>query len=349
MPSIARLTTPRFLTAIAGALILCAALVGQARADAVVSNAVEAHILPGFEALESATAALAETCGAACAPEDPAVREAYHAAFDAWMGVSHLRFGPVEDAQRGFALAFWPDARGATPKALKRFLRAGDEALLAPETYAKQSVAARGFFALERLLYDADLGGEPAYRDRLIAAVARDIATTAAAIAADWQGGYAETMTTAGAEGNTRYLDTQEARRALFTALSTGLETTGDLRLGRPLGTFERPRPNRAEARRSERSQRHVILSLEALRDLAAILATDVPQDVSASVDGAFARALEQGRSLDDPAFAGVASPGSRIGVEALQVRVTDIRRAVALELGAALGIAAGFNSLDGD
>jgi len=36
------------------------------------------------------------------------VDAAYHVAFDAWMSVSHLRFGPSEADDRAFAIAFYP-------------------------------------------------------------------------------------------------------------------------------------------------------------------------------------------------------------------------------------------------
>ncbi|MEL6196357.1 MAG: imelysin family protein, partial [Pseudomonadota bacterium] len=180
-------------------------------------------------------------------------------------------------------------------------------------------------------------------------AVIADMARTASVIATAWRDRYADTLATAGEADNDVYLSADEGRRDLFTALSTGLQTTAELRLGRPLGSFERPRPKRAEARRSGRSLRHVALSLEASRALAAILAAGAPEELRGAVDAPFARALDSAADLDDPVFAGVADPVGRIRIEALQLRVNETRRAVALSLGPHLGIAAGFNSLDGD
>ncbi len=53
-------------------------------------------------------------------PGDPVLTEAYHAAFDAWIKTSHLRFGPSEVNDRAFALAFWPDSRGQYPRRWRR-------------------------------------------------------------------------------------------------------------------------------------------------------------------------------------------------------------------------------------
>jgi ATP-dependent helicase/nuclease subunit A len=54
-------------------------------------------------------------------------------------------------------------------------------------------------------------------------------------------------------------------------------------------------------------------------------------------------------RVLDDPAFAGVAEPVSRLRIEILKQAIDRLRGRVAADLGPALGVAAGFNALDGD
>ncbi|MCH2119506.1 MAG: hypothetical protein MK161_17630, partial [Pirellulales bacterium] len=123
-----------------------------------------------------------------------------------------------------------------------------------------------------------------------------------------------------------------------------GLEFTSQTRLGRPMGTFERPRPNRAEARRSERSLRHVVLSLEATWELAGLISNE-----NDTLGTAFQTAIGRAAALDDPVFAGVAEPQGRLRIEVLQQNIEEIRTILAEEVGPALGISAGFNSLDGD
>ncbi|MEL6236535.1 MAG: imelysin family protein [Pseudomonadota bacterium] len=309
---------------------------------------VETHVLPAFATLDTAASGLESAALAECNPTAPALRAAYGAAFDAWVSVSHIRLGPTERADRGFALAFWPDNRGRTPKSLTAMIRAEDPVVEDGAEFRTVSVAVRGFYALEFLLYDpafADLGG-PDYRCRLIQAIARDIAQNAAEILAEWRSIEAELFATAGE--NDTYRSVDEANQALFKALSTGLEFTRDLRLGRPLGTFERPRPNRAEARRSGRSLRHVELALAALRDLALMLA-DGDDALRETLTRGFDRALDLAGKLDDPVFAGVADPSGRFRIEALQSAVKDVHAVVLGQLGPKLGVAAGFNSLDGD
>ncbi|MEM9050229.1 MAG: imelysin family protein [Pseudomonadota bacterium] len=309
---------------------------------------VDVHVMPGFVSFDAAAAALSEAAQTSCNPEDSALRTAYGAAFDAWIRVSHLRFGPTETQDRGFALAFWPDSRGKTAKALAQMIAQEDAAARSAELFRTVSVAARGFYAFEFLLYDptyAEMGSD-SYRCTLIRAIAADIANNAAAILQDWQAGYAALFATAGA--NDTYRTTAEANQELFKAVSTGLEFTLTMRLGRPLGTFERPRPNRAEARRSERSLRHIVLSLEATQALALGLA-DGDAPLTETLERAFTRALDLAAALDDPVLAMVAEPSGRFRVEALQSAVKAAHAAVLGQLGPKLGVAVGFNSLDGD
>lgn len=309
-----------------------------------LDDIIDEHILPGYARLAETTQALEEAAMRDCTPTSEALQSAYHAAFDAWIRVSHLRFGPSEIRDRAFALYFWPDPRGATQKTLGTLIRNEDPVAKDAAEFGTVAVVARGFFALEFLLFDETFrdAGSADYRCALIIAITRDMTAGSVEIESDWLAGYAELMR--GAGQNDTYRSEEEALRQLFTALTTGLEFTSDVRLGRPMGTFDRPRPARAEARRSGRSLRHVILSLEATRILAAFMSGENPD-----LDRRFADALARAERLEDPVFAGVAEPGGRLRVEVLQQSINLIRQSVAEELGPSLGIAAGFNSLDGD
>jgi len=321
------------------ALILAAPL---ARAD--VATVIDDHILPGHARFAEATAALEAAAGADCTP--PSVQPAYNDAFDAWLGIAHLRLGPIESRGYALAIAFWPDARGMVPKTLARLIASEDPVVAEPDAFAEVSVAARGFFALERMLYDPDFSGygPQSYSCDLTRAIAADLARMAADLDADWRDTFAETLRSAGAPGNEVFLTDLEGVQALFTALTTGLEFNAETRIARPLGSFERPRPERAEARRSGRSLRNVVVSLDALRELAETLAGEAP-----ATEAAFASARDIAAELDDPVFAGVADPTGRLRVEILQQRIQLVRDAARAEIGPALGVAAGFNSMDGD
>ena len=326
------------------AIVVSILLAQPAVADAPDLKAiVETHVIAGYDKLAREAENLRVTAAEHCDADQAALRTAYHLAFDAWVGVSHLRFGPSEQEDRAFALAFWPDPRGSTPKALSALIQDEDPAVFDAEEFATVSIAARGFYALEFLLFDPQFASveNRDYHCALLQAATTDTALNATAILEGWEDGYGELMSS---PGNDTYRNPTEAAQQLFTSLSTGLEFTSQTRLGRPMGTFERPRPNRAEARRSERSLRHVILALQATEALAALISNE-----NQNLDLAFKAALQRARELDDPVFAGVSNPQGRLKVEVLQQNIETIRNILSEEVGPSLGITAGFNSLDGD
>lgn len=325
-------------------LLTATFLLTAAPALAGVSEVIDDHALPGTARFASATAALGAAAEADCT--DTALRPAYQDAFDAWMGIAHLTLGPLEEDGRGLAIAFWPDTRGMVGRSVARLV-AEEDPIATSGDYAEVSIAARGLFALERLLYDDDFAGyaTDSYRCALVRAMAADLAGLGREVDTAWREDFAATLSSAGAAGNSRFLSQREASQALYTALATGLEFVADQRLGRPMGSFDTPKPQVAEARRSGRSLRNVVLSLEALRDFANVL-SDAP---TPKADAAFDRALTAAAALEDPIFAGVADPISRIRVEALQNDVRAISEAVGTEIAPALGVSVGFNSADGD
>lgn len=309
-------------------------LVAPAFAD--IQAAIDRHILPGHSDLVAATSALATAAENDCTADT--LKLAFSDAYDTWISVSHIQFGPIEEQGLGLAMSFWPDPKDSTAKAIARLTSAKDP-IVESTDFGEVSAAAQGFTALERLLFDPQ--PDAGYACRLTQAVANGLADKAQSINAAWPG-FAGLMTET---GNDRFQSGEEVNRALYTALSSGLEFLHDQRLGRPLGSFERPRPRRAEARRSERSLRHIDLSLAALEELA----TTFYQGDLTQTKSAFADARARASALDDPALTGVAEPSKRIRIEALQRTVRDIQNAVNTEIGKPLGITAGFNSLDGD
>jgi predicted lipoprotein len=316
------------------AVFLSLLLAVPAAAD--TTDAVQDHIRPGFAGFAIAAKTLADI--ESCDPET--LRPAFHAAYDAWMAVAHLPLGPAEEDGRGLAVHFWPDPKAFGWKAQRALLQ-GDPAALEPDAFARQSIAARGLPALERLLYPS--GALPADPCPLIHTTADDMARIAAELDRGW-GPFGELLLTPGQPGNLRFLSKAEAKQALFTQLATGLETLADARLGRPLGTFDKPRPDLAEARASGRSLRNVLLSLEALRTFAVALSSDIPKTIAA-----FDRAVSLAGNLNDPIFAGVGDPQGRLKVEILQQAIRHTRETAIAEMAPALGVTLGFNSADGD
>lgn len=310
-----------------------------APAAADVADAV-AVIGRAYDDVAAQTAALAQEAGRNCASEG--LRAPMQAAWDAWARIDFLRLGPVELDGRGLAMSFWPDPKSSGLRAQQAALNDGAAIASDPERFATASVAMRGFAGLERLVYDSPLTGAEAELCRLTRATAADLARMGAEIAFEWPA-HANLLTHPGGS-NTAYLTEGEARQAIYTQLVTGLSTLETTRLGRPMGTFEKPRPERAEAIASGRSLRNVVRSLTGQRDVALALHPDAPQ-----TRAAFDRALALAADLDDPVFAGAADSQKRLKIEILQQAVTATREAVEAEIGAALGVTVGFNAKDGD
>ncbi|MDH2325673.1 imelysin family protein [Cereibacter sp. SYSU M97828] len=314
-------------------LLALALMAAPALAD--TAAAVNTRIGPGYQRFAATTATLADAAGDTCARD--VLIPLFNDAFDAWIAVAHIRIGPVEDAGRGLAIAFWPDTRGTGKRVLDE-LTQGTAPL---DGFERQSVAARGLFALERLLYD------PAYSSArgcdVIVAASEDLARMAAAILEEWYP-FAGLMLSAGTAENHRFLTREEATQAIYTQIVTGLAFNADMRLGRPMGSFDHPRPERAEARLSQRSLRNLRLSLAAIEADALSLKPDIPRTF---------KAMEKARRfadrMDDADFAGVADPAGRLKLEILRQQLLAVSDAVEDEIGGALGVGTGFNAADGD
>ncbi len=321
--------------------MILAGLLLATPALADVPTAVTDHILPGYANFTETAAGLAMMAETTCAPDQ--LRPAWNAAFDAWLGIAHIRLGPVEDEGRALAIAFWPDPKGMGAKQQAAMIAGMDPMGLDPVAFRQASVAVRGLMAMERLLYpEAPLTGD--YPCALMATTAADLAQTARDVQAGWEGGFADAVLTAGADGNTRFLSEVEARQALFTQLITGIEFVKESRIARPLGTFDAPRPDRAEAKASGRAGRNIVLSLTALRDYAAALDPDAVTTLAA-----FDRAIASAAALPDPTLAGITDPAAWLKLEILGQQVQAAQDAAVTEIGDALGVGVGFNAADGD
>lgn len=324
--------------AVIRAAAMALVLAGPAAAD--VAQGVTGVIAPAYDRLADAASVLDAAARRDCSPQ--AMQPPFHQVWDAWARIDFLRIGPVEEDGRSLAMAFWPDPKSSGVRTQQAMV-AGDPAVIAdPSRFAQVSVAARGLTGLERLLYPSPVTGTDALLCALRRATAADLARMARAVAAEWPAHGA--LLLAPGDANPRYLTETEARQALFTQVVAGLTTLADTRLGRPLGTFHKPRPERAEAILSRRSLRNVALSLTGLRDLALALHPDAPQ-----TRAAFERALRLAADLDDPVLAGVSDPQGRLRVEILQQAVQAAHDAVLAEIGPALGVSTGFNARDGD
>lgn len=300
--------------------VVLALMAAPALADG--RRALDQVFLPGTAAFAESAATLARTAAMDCSPA--AVLPAYHAARDAWGRIGDFRIGPTEQA--ALTIAFWPDDRASGLRAL----RAGAEV---------PPASARGFSGLDLMLGEPSLAygpGDPGCG--MVVSLTEDLSQQAQALALAWQD-FAPELANPGLAGIT-YLDAADVNRALYTQLLAALELTLHQRLGRPM-----ERPTRAEHWRTGRPLPNVLASVLAVQALARALADGPTPQIDAAVAGVQMAAL----SVSDPSFQDAGDPQARLRLEALGQRLARLRRAIEEELGAAQGLQAGFNALDGD
>lgn len=323
-----------------------------------IRRAVAAHILPRHAAFAEATRrfAVAATAAASGPAQAEAARAAWIAAALAFQGIRHLRFGPMEDLDRGFRIAFFPDPRNSVGREMAELLRSADPALVTPEAFARGRVAAQGLPAAERLLFgeDAPRLTEQPFRGTLLAAIGANLAAIAQELESAWTRPDAPYGT--GMEGTPDgpYRTPQDGLLVLFKCLAGGLEFLAERQVARALGPSARQAfPRRAEAWRSGQSLALARASLAAQRELweaafAPLLAAANPTLARQVAEGFASAATAAGR-IAPSLEAAVTEPGGRAAVEALLRAFGPLRRLLGERAAPALGLPMGFNSMDGD
>ena len=222
-----------------------------------------------------------------------------------------------------------------------------------PAAFAGMSVAARGFFALDWLLFDPAAGAIEAgsYRCRLLVAIARDAAATSATLLAavarslggdpDQRRGGGESGLLRAGRGEPGALRGADRGAAVRHRRAAGA-ADGDASSGRSRG-------GRRPGGRGARS-RNVNASLVALKEYArAVFGPALPESEMDSVIASFDGALAAVTRVAGPIDVEVATPQGRVHVEALQSSIRSVQTQVAEHVGPGLGVSAGFNSMDGD
>lgn len=300
-----------------------------------------------FAAFRDRTAELAATSALYCdgGTDLAAVEDAFAAAWVAWAPLDSYQFGPIQNRGAALIVNFWPDEKNFVGRALRDLLKQPPETQADPAYVAQISAAVQGFPALELLLY-TEAPECPAIRG-----ISGNLAALAAALYADWfgPGGWAELALAAGPD-NAVYLTPDEFTKTLYTALDYGLDRVEEVRLARPLGTYEQSFPTRAEAWRSGLTN-----ALVAAQLLGAAELVDqgfdgaLPDDDRLEVMTEFAEAQERLTGLGQPIAEAVKDPVTRFRVETLETKIEALKAEVAHEVGPNLGVDTGFSAADGD
>jgi predicted lipoprotein len=329
-------------------------------ADFAAFNAAYARdvVTPAFKSLAGETKKLTQAADefAAQPSQDgfAAVRVAFDSVSDAWMQTQFFRLGPLGAQQRSERFEYWPEKRPIIDKQLTALLAKADPDALAAEKFAQSSVAVQGLPALERLLYGEtarqvlSAGPEQKARLAVIKAIAHNLDNLAQELAAAWEK----------AQGDPKLFaqDPNEATAQLFAGLTTGLQVVSDQKIAGPRGqTVDKAKPKSAEQWRAGRSLKNIKLNLQALRDAMtgpSGFSTLLGADQSALKDEiakAFDAALAAVDAAPEPLDNAVTDPEGRKKVGALLIAVNHARDVMNQKVPAAIGIALGFNEMDGD
>ena len=270
----------------------------------------------------------------------------YHKVFDAWVRISHLRFGPVEENGNSLAIAFWPDKKGFVKKVLRNLIADSDKVIESVDEFQEISVAGRGLFALELLLYDKDFAEyDPGdYECGLVVAITKELERMTREIYENWIDNYKLKFLQYGSTLSD-FNSEREVVQALYTSITTSLRFNSEQRLGRPLGKTNNPKPKRSEAYRSSRSLTNLKHSISAIYELSHLLFNEENE----ALTRAYERFHTYLSTFDQDIFPGIVSSDYRKKLKILQWKIKDIEDVINADLGKKLGVSSGFNSLDGD
>ena len=341
------------------------ALASPARAEnAAVAAAVSGFVTPGYAAFQAASAELSDEMDALCAARSPEsladARGAFVAVATAWSEVETIRFGPVTEENRLERILFWPDRRSIGLKQVQRALAEKDATATDHATLKDKSVAMQGLGALEFILFGTGAENLAApgedYRCAYGRAIAGNVEELASAVVADWQdpAGMSKQWTNPGAN-NPLYRTDEEAITELLDIFIHGLEMVRDVRINGFLGEQAGDdRPKQAIFWRSEATTASIASNLDGMRKLfeASQIADLLPQEyawVADSIRFEFDNADRALEAANGPVSETLADPVRREKLAYARIVTSSLSELFGVRLSGALGLTAGFSSLDGD
>ncbi|MFD2230821.1 imelysin family protein [Alkalimarinus sediminis] len=325
---------------------------------------IDKHITPRYQQLAAHADELLLANTALCRNLDEASlatsKKAYNLTMDAWQGIQHIRFGPVEIMMRNFSLQYWPDKKNHIGKHLDRLISSHDEVLLDGDGFYRLGISVKGLPAIERLLYGNDalakLKADP-FRCKVNVRISAYIAEVGRDIVTEWGTVMRPHFVNINSEDD--YFEEElEASILILKALVEPLEVIRDLKIDRPLGkSAKKVNYKRLESWRSARSLRNIELNIAALDEL---FSGDGSKNDQASVQhllkpdeakaiAAQFKALEaQLKSIASPLKDSIRTEEGRKSLLETSDMITRLHDNLEKTL-AANGIHLGFNSRDGD
>ena len=324
------------------------------------SAVIDQHVIPRYQSLGSAAAAMSAAVQGYCAsPTDGTLQgaqAAYGQAMNAWQGIQHVKFGTVLYLMRDSAMQFWPDRKNITHKQLQAALKE-EEVAYDAEFFRDASISIKGYPALERLLFDPAIDAKrqkyPRYCE-LMTAIAGNIAEMTGSIAEQW--GEARSQYS-DAGHNDFFEEPADASVQMLKSLVEPLEVLRDTKLLRALGeSAGEARWKKSESWRSGHSIDNLEANIAALDELyqgtepvsvKTLLQAEEQAELAKRISSSFSDLEAHLASIDEPSSESV----SQAEWDELQAVMAEIRTLNEQldEAMVALGINLGFNSRDGD
>ncbi len=340
------------------------AFASSALADTeIIAKAAKNFVIPAYELFAQSAGDMRKDMEVLCAAQSADALTAAQARFgslvNAWSEVEIIRFGPITADNRLERVLFWPDRKSIGLKQVQAALADKDATATDPAQLPTKSVAMQGLGALEFVLFGTGFEalkapGDP-YRCAYGLAVASNLDAIAKDVLAEWQAqdGMAARWTSAG-PGNAVYHTDDEAMTELFNVLVHGLEMTRDVRLKGFLGnTPAEDKPKQAIYWRSGGTIISLSANMHGMRKLfeASGLADKLPAD-SAWIADSITFEFNTANTMFDKAagpIVEVLKDERRNGLPAAMLITSHLSELFGINLAGALGLSAGFSSLDGD
>ncbi|WP_269932702.1 imelysin family protein [Aminobacter sp. HY435] len=340
-----------------------AALANEA-SEKVIGNAIDGFIRPAYRELVHSTgamsAAMQKLCEAPSTDHLEAAREAFSKTALTWSEIEIIRFGPITEHNRLERMLFWPDRKGTGLKQVQAAIANEDATATDATRLAGKSVAMQGLGALEFVLFGTgsdDLSGpHPSYRCAFGEAISGNIGIIAAEVDAAWHDdkGFAAQWKTPGAS-NPFYRNATEAVTELLEVYVNGLELVRDVRVNSFLGTEPAAdKPRQALYWRSAGTGASLggnISGMSALFDASqfgSLLPTDSAW-IAQSIDFEFTNAKTAAAGATGPIEDVLGNQIKRGKLSYFGVVTSSLSELFGTRLAGALGLTAGFSSLDGD
>lgn len=356
----------RILVAAAFALLASPTLAASAIPfHDIISGVIEDYARPKFATFAGAATGLRDGVAALCAtPSDDtlsAAREAFRTAAVSYSEVEFLRMGPLGVDDRQERLLFWPDSKGIALRQVQQAIAGKDATAASPDTLKGKSVAMQGLAAVEFLLFGTgsdDLAGAAGtYRCSYAAAATTLIDGIAQTLSTEWNdtavGGASDAMLNP-QPASSDYRTELEVINKIAATLSFGNDTIRDQRIAPILSlTTGTPKPRSALFWRSGMTAKVLSANFAGLLDFFHAARFEAALDSASGwigkgivfeFNGAIAAATDVPQSMDGA----VKDPEGMLGLRQMYVSTGSLDT-LDESLSVALGLSAGFSSLDGD